>query len=60
MLILIKQLEFTHGELLNKYQLFIDKAHFLLQHPTLIEMIRKLNYVDFITAIQRKLKKMFQ
>lgn len=49
-------IEFTHGNLLNKYHLFIDEAHLLLLHPALIEMTREFNYVGLITATPRELK----
>lgn len=48
--------EFTRGALLNKYRLFIDEIHSLLQTPALIEMTLEFNYVGLITAIPRELK----
>lgn len=42
-------IEFTHGDLLNKYRLFIDETHLILQDPAFLEMIHEFNYVGLIT-----------
>lgn len=49
-------IEFTHGALLNKYGLFIDEAHLLLQHQALREMMREFNHAGLITSTPRELK----
>ena len=48
-------IEFTHGALLNKYHLFFDEAHLLLQHTTLIEMLREFICVRLIATTPREL-----
>lgn len=49
-------MDFTHGAILNKYRLFIDEAHLLLQHQALREIMRRFNSAGLITATSRELK----